>query len=62
MLYYKKYELSPEKDWVVFVHGAGGSSSIWYRQIRAFRQHFNVLLLDLRGHGNSKNFLQIKKK
>lgn len=57
MLYYKKYELSADKDWVVFVHGAGGSSSIWYRQIRAFQQHFNVLLLDLRGHGHSKNFL-----
>jgi len=39
---------------VTFVHGAGGSSSIWYKQIREFRKHFNVLLLDLRGHGNSK--------
>ncbi|MDX2305307.1 MAG: alpha/beta hydrolase [Microscillaceae bacterium] len=58
MLYFKKYELSPEKDWVVFVHGAGGSSSIWFKQIRTFRQYFNVLLLDLRGHGRSKHFLQ----
>lgn len=58
LLYYKKYELSPEKDWVVFVHGAGGSSSIWYKQIRAFKEHFNLLLLDLRGHGKSKHFLQ----
>ena len=41
-------------DWVVFVHGAGGSSSIWYKQIRYFRQYFNVLLMDLRGHGNSQ--------
>lgn len=39
---------------MTFVHGAGGSSAIWYKQIRAFRQHFNVLLLDLRGHGRSK--------
>tara|TARA_R110000823_G_scaffold64415_1_gene151217 strand:- start:865 stop:1605 length:741 start_codon:yes stop_codon:yes gene_type:complete len=36
------------------VHGAGGSSSIWFKQIREFKKHFNVLLLDLRGHGNSK--------
>jgi len=36
------------------VHGAGGSSSIWYKQVREFRKHFNVLLLDLRGHGDSK--------
>lgn len=58
MLYYKEYTHSPEKDWVVFVHGAGGSSTIWYRQIRDFKKHFNVLLLDLRGHGKSKHFLE----
>lgn len=40
--------------WVTFVHGAGGSSSIWYKQIREFKKYFNVLLLDLRGHGNSQ--------
>jgi pimeloyl-ACP methyl ester carboxylesterase len=39
---------------VTFVHGAGGSSSIWYKQIRDFQKHFNVLLVDLRGHGKSK--------
>lgn len=36
------------------MHGAGGSSSIWYKQVRDFKKHFNVLILDLRGHGNSK--------
>ncbi len=36
------------------MHGAGGSSSIWFKQIREFQKHYNVLLLDLRGHGNSK--------
>ncbi len=41
------------------MHGAGGSSSIWFKQIREFQKHFNVLLLDLRGHGNSNE--QIKK-
>ncbi len=58
MLYHKKYEVSPEKDWVIFIHGAGGSSSIWYRQIRAFKAEYNILLLDLRGHGKSKHFLK----
>lgn len=58
MLYYKKFERSPEKDWVVFIHGAGGSSSIWFQQLKAFRKVFNVLLVDLRGHGKSKDALQ----
>lgn len=53
MLHYRKYEREPGDEWVVFVHGAGGSSSIWYKQIRDFREHFNVLLIDLRGHGDS---------
>lgn len=57
MLHYKSYVLAPDREWVVFVHGAGGSSSIWYRQIRDFRQHFNVLLVDLRGHGESQHLL-----
>jgi pimeloyl-ACP methyl ester carboxylesterase len=43
---------------VSFVHGAGGSSSIWFRQIRAFKAEFNVLVLDLRGHGDSKPTLK----
>jgi pimeloyl-ACP methyl ester carboxylesterase len=58
LLYHKKYELSPDKDWVVFVHGAGGSSSIWFRQLRVFKEHFNILLLDLRGHGKSQHFFE----
>lgn len=57
MLHHKAYILGPDHEWVVFVHGAGGSSSIWYRQIRDFRQHFNVLLVDLRGHGESQELL-----
>lgn len=57
MLHHKAYVLGPDHEWVVFVHGAGGSSSIWYRQIRDFRQHFNVLLMDLRGHGASQGIL-----
>jgi len=58
MLYYKEYIRGSNREWVVFVHGAGGSSSIWYRQLRLFRRHFNVLLVDLRGHGRSKDLLE----
>lgn len=54
MLSYTTYLHKTSPTWVTFVHGAGGSSSIWFKQIREFKKHFNVLLLDLRGHGNSR--------
>ena len=57
MLHYKTYITSPSAPWVSFVHGAGGSSSIWYKQIREFRKSHNVLLIDLRGHGKSSRGL-----
>lgn len=53
MLHHRTYILAPDREWVVLVHGAGGSSSIWFRQLRAYREEFNVLLVDLRGHGGS---------
>ncbi len=63
MLHYKTYELdNPDAPWVVFVHGAGGSSSIWFLQIKEFIRHFNVLLVDLRGHGKSKGIVVPKDK
>ncbi|TSE09118.1 MULTISPECIES: alpha/beta fold hydrolase [Aquimarina] len=58
MLNYSVYKHPKSKVWVTFVHGAGGSSSIWFKQVREFRKHFNILLLDLRGHGNSKPVLK----
>lgn len=54
LLSYQTYIHPTSQTWVTFVHGAGGSSSIWFKQIRAYQKEFNVLLLDLRGHGNSK--------
>ena len=55
MIYYTKFLCKNNNaDWITFVHGAGGSSSIWFRQIKEFKRFFNVILLDLRGHGRSK--------
>ncbi|MEA1787024.1 alpha/beta hydrolase [Arenibacter sp. GZD96] len=58
MLSYTTHRHNNAIKWVTFVHGAGGSSSIWYKQIREFKKYFNILLLDLRGHGNSKMHLK----
>ena len=56
MINYIIYDNKNSSEWVTFVHGAGGSSSIWFKQIREFKKHFNILLLDLRGHGKSSNY------
>ena len=55
MLHFTTYNKSASAPWVTFIHGAGGSSSIWYKQLRSFKNEFNVLLVDLRGHGKSKS-------
>ncbi|MFC4230504.1 alpha/beta fold hydrolase [Parasediminibacterium paludis] len=54
LLSYNIYKKPKTTQWVTFIHGAGGSSIIWYKQIKAFHEHYNILLIDLRGHGNSK--------
>ncbi len=46
---------NPVQPTVVFIHGAQNDHSIWILQTRYFAHHgFNVLALDLPGHGRSK--------
>jgi pimeloyl-ACP methyl ester carboxylesterase len=59
VIHYTTYKNEKSAPWVTFVHGAGGSSSIWFKQIRDFQKQYNVLLLDLRGHGNSNQQIKI---
>tara|TARA_B100000965_G_C19504824_1_gene719126 strand:+ start:148 stop:921 length:774 start_codon:yes stop_codon:yes gene_type:complete len=55
MLHHVIYpSVNKSEKWITFIHGAGGSSSIWFNQVRFFKKYFNVLLIDLRGHGKSK--------
>tara|TARA_B110000459_G_scaffold160549_1_gene176344 strand:+ start:201 stop:974 length:774 start_codon:yes stop_codon:yes gene_type:complete len=61
MLKYKIYKKSIDAQWVTFIHGAGGSSKIWFKQIKAFTANYNVLLIDLRGHGESKGMFDTVK-
>lgn len=53
MLHYRQFTKDVPAEWVVFIHGAGGSSAVWHKQLKAFQAHFNLLLIDLRGHGQS---------
>jgi pimeloyl-ACP methyl ester carboxylesterase len=58
MLYFKEYLHPQSSEWVVFIHGAGGSSAVWYKQLKVFKREFNLLLIDLRGHGKSADLSQ----
>jgi pimeloyl-ACP methyl ester carboxylesterase len=61
MLFTTKIFHENSSEWVVFVHGAGGSSAVWHKQVKPFSEKFNVLLVDLRGHGQSKLKTESKK-
>ena len=55
-----KYDIidNRHEEWVVFIHGIGGSTKTWKRQIDLFSEKYNLLLLDLPGHGyNSDNII-----
>ena len=54
LIYHKAFHHPKSDTWVVLIHGAGGSNVVWFKQLRDFKKHFNVLLVDLRGHGKSK--------
>ncbi|GGD10401.1 alpha/beta fold hydrolase [Pontibacillus salipaludis] len=52
-LSYKTFITDSSKDWVVFLHGLGGNWNIFHKQIDYFKDHFNLLFIDLPGHGKS---------
>ena len=53
MLYYEKIINENTDEWVLFIHGLGGSLKTWKYQIDQFTPYYNVLLVDLDGHGRS---------
>ncbi len=54
MLNFEKYRHETSDLWVVFLHGIGGSTLTWKKQLDAFREDYNLLLIDLPGHGKSQ--------
>ena len=52
-LYVEKYFKDENSKWIVFLHGFGGNTGMWFRQIRFFKDKFNLLLIDFPGHGQS---------
>lgn len=55
MLYYEKIVNDIENEWVLFIHGIGGSTNTWKYQIEKYSEKYNILLVDLEGHGRNKS-------
>jgi len=51
MLCHIPHVLSKDSDWVIFLHGLGGNSNIFYKQVDEYKNHFNLMFIDLFGHG-----------
>lgn len=51
MLCHIPHVLSKDSDWVIFLHGLGGNSNIFYKQVDEYKKHFNLMFIDLFGHG-----------
>ena len=55
LLYYETIKKDETSQWVVFIHGIGGSTLTWKKQIDDFSKNHNILLIDLAGHGKSRD-------
>ena len=51
MLCHIPHMLSKDSDWVIFLHGLGGNSNIYYKQVDEYKKNFNLMFIDLFGHG-----------
>lgn len=52
-IYYRVNDMRPERVTLVLIHGLSGSSSAWLPFEQAWEREYNVLAVDLRGHGKS---------
>jgi pimeloyl-ACP methyl ester carboxylesterase len=46
-------EIDVRKQSLVFIHGSGGNHSIWSHQYGPLRKNYNIIAVNLPGHGHS---------
>lgn len=51
LLHHETHIANPDAEWLVLIHGAGGSTVTWKRQVPELGRHYNLLVVDLPGHG-----------
>lgn len=54
MIHYD-YIITEKSNTIVLVHGITQNNNIFKSQVEYFKNEFNLLLLDLRGHGRSSH-------
>lgn len=55
-IYYRMNDFKTERETLVFVHGLSSSSSAWALYEKHFENKYNILSLDIRGHGKSMKY------
>lgn len=57
LLHYRIYaedgKISFQKPVMVLIHGLGGSSAIWLRQVHKLKSKYDLVLIDMPSHGKS---------
>ncbi len=51
LLHHETHIAHPKAEWLVLIHGAGGSTVTWKRQVPVLGAVYNLLVVDLPGHG-----------
>ena len=55
-IYYRTNDFDANRLTLVFVHGVCGSSSAWWEFEKQLTNDYNLVAIDIRGHGKSKRF------
>jgi|SRR3989344_6257514 len=53
-IYYRTNIFHSDRPTLLFIHGLSDSSSVWAPYERAFEDSYNIVSMDLRGHGRSR--------
>lgn len=58
-VFLKFNDFQSHRDTVVLIHGLSGSMSGWEKFLKLFNHEFNIIMIDLRGHGKSFKYTNI---
>lgn len=51
ILHHELHLTGKASEWMLLIHGAGGSTATWKRQVPELSKHCNLVVVDLPGHG-----------